>query len=171
MGFIFLFIVFLAFISLKLSTGLDFIEPSSLHLTLDLLLDLFGVLIMIGIFMAIVRRYVLKSAQMENLTQDTVALIFIFLIIFSGFLLEGFRCATLPTSATIKFSFMGSIIGSWLKNIELPWTVYHFYLWIFHGLISVIFIAYIPFGKIRHFIACPLSIAATASDEANVNQE
>jgi hypothetical protein len=65
---------------------------------------------------------------------------------------------------------MGSIIGSWLKNFELPWTVYHFYLWIFHGLISVIFIAYIPFGKIRHFIACPISIAATASDEANVNQ-
>lgn len=171
MGFIFLFIVFLAFISLKLSTGLDFIEPSSLHLTLDLLLDLFGTFIMIGIFLAIIRRYVLKSTQMENLTQDTVALIFIFLIILSGFLLEGFRCATLPSNTALKFSFMGCIIGSWLKPFELPWTVYHYYLWIIHGFLSLAFIAYIPFGKIRHFIACPISITATASDEANVNQE
>ena len=171
MGFIFLFIAFLAFISLKLSIGLDFIEPSSLHLTLDLLLDLFGVFIMIGIFLAIIRRYVLKSAQMENLTQDTVALIFIFLIILSGFLLEGFRCATLPPSTALKFSFMGCIIGLWLKPFALPWTVYHYYLWIIHGFISLAFIAYIPFGKIRHFIACPISIIATASDEANAKHE
>jgi hypothetical protein len=61
MGFVFLFIVFSVFISLKLSTGLDFIEPSSFHLTLDLLLDLFGVLIMIGISLSILRRYVLTT--------------------------------------------------------------------------------------------------------------
>jgi len=171
MGFVFLFIVFLAFVSLKLSTGLDFIEPSSFHLTLDLLLDLFGILIMIGILLSILRRYVLRSAQMENLTQDTVAVIFIFLIILSGFLLEGFRFATLPPSPAIKFSFIGSMIGSCLRPLELPWTVYHFYLWIFHGFISLAFIAYIPFGKILHFIACPISIAATTSDEANLEKE
>lgn len=171
MGFVFIFIAFLAFISMKLSIGLDFIEPAPLHLALDLLLDLFGVLIMIGTVLAIVRRYILKSAQMENLAQDTAAVIFIFLIILSGFLLEGFRLATLPPSSTIKFSFFGNIIGSWLKPFELPWTVYHYYLWIFHGFISLAFVAYIPFGKIRHFIACPISIAATASDKANIEEE
>jgi len=170
MGFVFLFTIFLAFISLKLFIGLDFIEPSSFHLTLDLLLDLFGLFIMIGILLAILRRYVLRSDQMENLTQDTVAVIFIFLIILSGFLLEGFRLATLPPCSAIKFSFIGSMIGSYLRAIELPWTVYHFYLWIFHGFISLAFIAYIPFGKIIHFIACPISIAATISDEANLKK-
>jgi hypothetical protein len=63
------------------------------------------------------------------------------------------------------------MIGSCLRPLELPWTVYHFYLWIFHGFISLAFIAYIPFGKILHFIACPISIAATASDEANFEKE
>jgi nitrate reductase gamma subunit len=171
MGFVFLFIAFLAFIAFKLSTGIDFIEPSSFQLTLDLFLDFFGVLIMVGILLAILRRYVVRSPQMENLTQDTVAVVFIFLIILSGFLLEGFRFATLPTSSAIKFSFMGSIIGSWFRGFEFPWTVYHFYLWLFHGFISLAFVAYIPFGKIRHFFACPISIAATASDEANFEKE
>jgi hypothetical protein len=104
---------------------------------------------------------------MENLTQDTVAVFFVFLIILSGFLLEGFRFATLPPSPAIQYSFIGNIIGSSLKSFKLPWTIYHFYLWIFHGCISVAFVAYIPFGKIRHFIACPISIAAAASDEAH----
>jgi hypothetical protein len=108
---------------------------------------------------------------MENLAQDTAAVIFVFLIILSGFLLEGFRLATLPPSSTIKFSFLGNLIGSWLRPFELPWTVCHYYLWIFHGFISLAFVAYIPFGKIRHFIACPISIAATASDKANIEEE
>ena len=104
---------------------------------------------------------------MENLTQDTIAVVFIFLIIVSGFLLEGFRVATLPASPALTFSFMGSFIASFLKPYDLPWTVYHYYMWFFHGAISLAFVAYIPFGKVRHFIACPISIAATASDEAH----
>lgn len=168
MGFVFLFIAFLIFTFVRLYIGLDFIEPTSFQLTMDLLLDFFGVMILIGILLAIIRRYIHRSAQMENLPQDTVAVIFIILIILSGFLLEGFRCATLPLSSSMQFSFLGSIIGSFLRAFELPWTVYHFYLWLFHGLISVVFVAYIPFGKLRHFIACPLSIAATASEEANL---
>jgi len=167
MGFVLLLLAFLAFVVLKLSAGVDYLEPTTFQLLLDFTLDFFGLLILIGCIMAIVRRYILKSAQMENLTQDTVAVIFVFLIILSGFILEGFRCATLPASSALQFSFMGNLIGSFLKPYTLPWTVYHFYLWIFHGLVSLALVAYIPFGKIRHFIACPISIAATASDEAH----
>ena len=171
MGFIFLLFPYSAYWIFRLTTGLDFLEPSSFQLTLDFLLDLFNTLILIGVLLALLRRYLVKSPQLENLTQDTVAVILIFVIILTGFLLEGFRCATLPASPELHYSFMGLIIGSWLKPFDQPWTVYHFYLWLFHGFISLVFVAYIPFGKIRHFIACPLSIAATASDEANFNKE
>lgn len=167
MGFLALFSVFMVFYIFKSTIGLDYLEPSSFQLVLDFLFDFFGILIMIGIVMSIVRRYILKAPQMENLTQDTIAVLFIFIIIISGFLLEGFRFATLPPSPVLQYSFIGNIIGSFLKPFELPWTVYHFYLWIIHGLLSVAFVAYIPFGKIRHFIACPISIAAAASDEAH----
>jgi hypothetical protein len=170
MGFIFLLVPYIAYWIFRLSGGLDFLEPSSYQLSLDFLLDLFSTLIMIGVFLAILRRYIVKSPQMENLTQDSLAVLLIFLIVISGFLLEGFRCATLPESRELSFSFMGSIIGSWLRPFDQPWTVYHFYLWLFHAFISLVFVAYIPFGKIRHFIACPLSITATASDEANFNK-
>ena len=171
MGFIFLLFPYSAYWGFRLSTGLDFLEPSSFQLTLDFLLDFFSTFILIGVLLALLRRYLVKSPQLENLTQDTAAVILIFLIIITGFLLEGFRCAVLPASAELHYSFMGLIIGSWLKPFDQPWTVYHFYLWLFHGFISLVFVAYIPFGKIRHFIACPLSIAATASDEANFNKE
>jgi hypothetical protein len=149
MGFIFLLFPYSAYWGLRLTTGLDFLEPSSFQLTLDFLLDLFSTLIMIGVILALLRRYVVKSPQLENLTQDTVAVILIFLIMVSGFLLEGFRCATLPVTPELHYSFMGSIIGSCLKPFEQPWTVYHFYLWLLHGFISLVFIAYIPFGKIK----------------------
>lgn len=168
MGFIFLLLPYSAYWVLRLTAGIDFLEPSSLQLTLDFLLDLFSTFILIGVILALARRYLVKSPQLENLTQDTIAVIFIFLIIVTGFLLEGFRCATLPLTPEIRISFMGSSIGALLKHFDLPWTVYHFYLWLLHAFISLAFIAYIPFGKIRHLIACPLSIAATASDEADL---
>ena len=170
MGFIFLLLPYLSYWIFRLSSGLDFLEPSFFQLSLDFLMDLFSTLILIGVLLAIVRRYVVKSPQMENLTQDSLAVFLIFLIVVSGFLLEGFRCATLPVSRELSYSFMGSIIGSWLRPFDQPWTVYHFYTWLFHAFISLVFIAYIPFGKIRHFIACPVSITATASDEANFNK-
>jgi len=171
MGFIFLLFPYSAYWIFRLTTGLDFLEPSSFQLTLDFLLDLFNTLILIGVLLALLRRYLVISPQLENLTQDTLAVILIFLIVLTGFLLEGFRCATLPASPELHYSFMGLIIGSWLKPFDQPWTVYHFYLWLCQGFIPLVFVAYIPFGKIRHFIACPLSIAATASDEANFNKE
>ena len=170
MGFIFLLLPYISYWIFRLSSGLDFLEPSFFQLSLDFLMDLFSTLIMIGVLLAIVRRYVVKSPQMENLTQDSLAVFLIFLIVVSGFLLEGFRCATLPVSRELSFSFMGSIIGSWFRPFDQPWTVFHFYCWLFHAFISLVFIAYIPFGKIRHFIACPVSITATASDEANFNK-
>ena len=170
MGFVFLILPYIAYWIFRLTAGLDFLEPSSWQLTLDFLLDLFSSLILIGVLLALLRRYVVKSPQLENLTQDTVAVVLIFLIIASGFLLEGFRCAVLPAGPELRFSFMGNIIGSCLKHFDKPWTVYHFYLWLFHAFISLAFIAYIPFGKIRHFIACPISITATASDEAQITK-
>ena len=170
MGFIFLLLPYISYWIFRLTSGLDFLEPSFSQLSLDFLMDLFSTLILIGVLLAIVRRYVVKASQMENLTQDSLAVFLIFLIVISGFLLEGFRCATLPASRELSFAFMGSIIGSWLRPFDQPWTVYHFYTWLFHAFISLVFIAYIPFGKIRHFIACPVSITATASDEANFNK-
>lgn len=171
MGFIFLLIPYGLYWIVRLTTGIDFLEPSSFQLTLDFLLDLFSSLILLGALLALLRRYVVKAPQLENLTQDTLAVILILAVVLTGFLLEGFRCATLPATAELHYSFMGIIIGSWLKPFDQPWTVYHFYLWLFHGFISLLFVAYIPFGKIRHFIACPLSITATASDEANFHQQ
>jgi len=61
MGFVLLFIAFSAFIILKLSAGLDYLEPTTFQLLLDSTLDFFGLLILIGCIMAIARRYILKS--------------------------------------------------------------------------------------------------------------
>jgi len=167
MGFIFLTVPYLAYWVLRLSSGLNLMEPSPFELTLNFLLDFFNLFIVIGVILALIRRYVVKSPQLENLIQDTAAVLLIFLIVLSGFLLEGFRCAVLPAGPALSVSFVGAAIGSWLRPVELPWTVIHFYLWLVHGVLSLAFVAYIPFGKIRHFIACPVSIAATASDEAH----
>jgi nitrate reductase gamma subunit len=164
MGFIALGLAFVCYLVLKQTGNIDFLEPNVLKLTIDFVLDFIGTVMLIGFVIALLRRTVLKPAQLENLTQDTVAVVLLFLVVVTGFLLEGFRIATLPSSPEINISFMGALIAAPLRSIDVPWAAYHFYLWIFHGLISLAFIAYIPYGKILHFIACPISIASTGSD-------
>ena len=93
-----------------------------------------------------------------------VAVLLLFFIVLTGFLLEAFRLAELPVSFESYFSFVGLALAGLFRLIPLAWTDIHFYAWIVHATIVFIFLAYIPFSKFIHFIACPISILASSSD-------
>jgi nitrate reductase gamma subunit len=96
--------------------------------------------------------------------EDILAVILLFLIVVTGFLLEGFRMAVLPISFESYFSFVGLALAGVFRQFPLAWTDIHFYTWIVHATLVFIFLAYIPFSKFIHFIACPVSILASSSD-------
>lgn len=151
-------LVYACAISLNVRT---FGIPSSGGRILDFLMDFLGLSILVGVVLSALRRYALKLPQLRTETRDNVALLFIFLIVVSGFLLEAFRIAVLPFSYKHSPSFVGFTLALLFRDLPLNWTTFHFYMWNLHFLLAFAFIAYIPYSKFVHIVTCP--VTATVS--------
>ncbi|MGA2316564.1 MAG: respiratory nitrate reductase subunit gamma [Thermodesulfobacteriota bacterium] len=162
-GFMALFFVFLVFAFTRFVLQIDFFITGAGGLILEFLMDFLGLLILSGTIASFIRRSI-KRPNMITEREDIIAVLLLFLIVLTGFLLEGFRLAVLPVSFESYFSFAGLAMASLFRLIPLAWTDIHFYTWIVHATIVFIFLAYIPFSKFIHFIACPVSILASSSD-------
>lgn len=143
----------------------EFFGPAQVgRLFLDAWGDLFGLLLFTGILLAVIRRYVLKEAQLDSIATDHVTLIFLGLIVLSGFCVEALRLAHEPQNeALLHYSFVGYILSVYLKGINPHWLSSFQFL---HGLISLVFIAYIPFSKMMHVFTSPAIDLINASEEA-----
>jgi nitrate reductase gamma subunit len=128
---------------------------------LDFLMDFLGLSILVGVILSALRRYVFKQSQLKTEIRDNVALLFVFLIVVTGFLLEAFRIAVLPFSLKHSASFVGFTLALLFRALPLNWTTFHFYLWNFHFLLAFAFIAYVPYSKFVHIVTCP--VTATVS--------
>jgi nitrate reductase gamma subunit len=162
-GFMALFFVFLVFVFTRFVFKIDFFIAGAGGLILDFLMDFLGLLIFSGTIASFIRRSI-KRPNMITEREDLIAVWLLFLIVVTGFLLEGLRMAVLPVTFESYFSFVGLVVASLFRWIPLAWTDIHFYTWIVHATIVFIFLAYIPFSKFIHFIACPVSILASSSD-------
>jgi nitrate reductase gamma subunit len=162
-GFMALFFVFLVFVFARFVFKIDFFIAGAGGLILDFLMDLLGLLILSGTVASFIRRSI-KRPNMITEKEDLVAVLLLFLIVLTGFFLEGFRMAVLPVTFESYFSFVGLALAGLFRQIPLAWTDIHFYTWIVHATIVFVFLAYIPFSKFIHFIACPVSILASSSD-------
>ena len=163
LGFIALFFVFLVFVFTRFVFKIDFFTTGAGGLILDFLMDLLGLLILSGTIASFIRRSI-KRPNMITEKEDLFAVLLLFFIVLTGFLLEAFRMAVLPVTFESYFSFVGLALAGLFRQIPLAWTDVHFYTWIVHATIVFIFLAYIPFSKFIHFIACPVSILASSSD-------
>jgi nitrate reductase gamma subunit len=135
--------------------------PSLGGRVLDFLMDFLGLSILAGVVLSALRRYVFKLPQLKTEIKDHVALLFIFLIVVTGFLLEAFRIAVLPFSMKHSASFVGFTLALLFRELPLNWTTFHFYMWNFHFLLAFAFIAYVPYSKFVHIVTCP--VTATVS--------
>ncbi|MCK4386262.1 MAG: hypothetical protein KAW52_08375, partial [candidate division Zixibacteria bacterium] len=64
------------------------------YLVFSFLLDLFGLLAIIGVLLALFGRYVLKPKRLDNKFEDALVLILLFFILLTGFTNEGLRIAS-----------------------------------------------------------------------------
>jgi len=124
----------------------------------ELIMDLAGVAILLGVLMALIRRWIIKPAFMENSWDDLYALILLALIPIVGFLQEGLRLHTLAPA------WSGwSPIGNWTAGIWGGLTAagaqaLHPYLFWTHVGLGLILAASLPFTKLRHIIFTPVHI-------------
>ncbi len=163
LGFIALFWAFMFMALVTFYLKIDWFVNGAGGLILDFILDALGLLILVGTIVSFVRRMKRKDDMITE-RKDIAAVVLLFTIVITGFIIEAFKLAVLPISIDSAFSFVGFVMSLPLRPFDLPWVDMRFYLWIIHATIAFVFLAYIPYSKIMHAIACPVSIVTSASD-------
>ncbi|CAA7599832.1 Nitrate reductase gamma subunit [Acididesulfobacillus acetoxydans] len=159
--FIFWGFVLLAFatvvVALQADAGLN-IFHGALYIFIKVTANLFGLLAFLGILMAAWRRYVTRPDRLDNKPDDGFMLGLIFLILLTGFCIEGVRMAAVhdPWAA---YGFVGDGIAHLLRGNLSEGTLLglHRFLWWFHLLLAMVFIGYFPYSKLFHVILGPLN--------------
>lgn len=155
-GCIFLFLGTLA-VALQAYLGL-FLLQGNFYLILSLLLDIFGLLAIAGVLLALGRRTVIKPSSCLNNPDDFIILVFLLTILISGFVLESLRIAATgdPWAAWSPVGQAGAaFFTAW--GMEELIRVYQI-IWWGHLILAFLFIAYLPYSKLLHIFTAPLSL-------------
>jgi Fe-S oxidoreductase/nitrate reductase gamma subunit len=128
----------------------------SVYIWYSTCLEVVGLMLMIGIVWALIRRYLQRVPRLENRIEDLTVVILLLVVALSGFVVEGIRLAAQrPEWGT--WSFAGYWMSLLFTQPQSAESVYP-YLWWIHALLSLGLIAYIPFCKLFHILAAPASI-------------
>jgi Fe-S oxidoreductase/nitrate reductase gamma subunit len=130
------------------------------YLGYELAMDLAGGMILVGVLMAAIRRYIWRPKYLDTKWDDTVALILLFLIAVVGFINEGSRLM-LTNPAWRGWSPIGSWVGYLLAAIGYPVQqaeAWHDPLVYVHVVLALSLVALLPVTKLRHIVNAPLNI-------------
>jgi len=130
------------------------------YLFYETVLDLFGLFFVVGLGMAVWRRFVSRPARIEPSARFAGALTLLFVINVTGFVMEACRLAVVepwwapwsPVGWALGRAFVGLGLGPGaLRGL-------HVATWVFHATIALVFIAIIPYSYFVHLITTPLNI-------------
>ena len=130
------------------------------YLAYELIMDLAGIAILLGVSLALYRRLVLHPKTLETRWDDLYALGLLALIPVAGFTLESIRILS-AAPAWAAWSPVGSALAKlWalLGVASDSAAKLHPYLFWTHMSLGLIFVASIPFTKLRHLILTPLNV-------------
>ncbi len=145
-------------IAIRQHTPLSFYH-GLFYLLYSLALDVFGVLMLVGLGMASYRRYVVRPERTRGGSYGIVLALLAALGV-TGFLVEGIRLA-MGGSYWFDWSPGGAVIAALIR----PWVtdaatlaVWHRAAWWFHAVVAFAFIAAVPYTRAFHAIAAPLNL-------------
>jgi nitrate reductase gamma subunit len=131
--------------------------------------DLMTALTLLGVLLALVRRFIIHDRRLPTFAQDRIALGILGAIILVGILTEGIRLLSAGTPPTLAIhSFLGYGTAMILRPLDLAWTSIYPAIWYIHALLAVALIAYFPFSKFMHILVTPL---ITSSDAARKRRD
>lgn len=119
-------------------------------------LEVCGLLLVLGLMLAVARRWLLSVPRLERRPDDTLLPLWLLAVACGGFMVEAARlAATAPPWGA--WSFVGHGLAGLFPSPRaarelFPW------LWWAHALISLGFIAWLPWSKLAHAIAAPASL-------------
>jgi hypothetical protein len=126
-----------------------------LRLAIDFSFDAFGLMSMTGCVMALVWRVMVNGTEEQKYT-DTPTALFLFLVLFSGFLVEALRIQSLPPDPVLALSFVGYAMAAVLDPAAKVLAGFYDPLWLIHVIGSCLFIAYVPAKRLIHSCATPM---------------
>jgi Fe-S oxidoreductase/nitrate reductase gamma subunit len=165
---VFHLMVFVGFIVLAVATTvvmLDFdfqtnIMKGPLYLVFQsLIVDIFGGLVLAGIAMAGIRRWIRRPGQLVYTDEASWLLVLIFAIGVTGFLVEGWRIAA-TDDPWAAWSPLGNLVATLSTPLmsDSALRAAHLGGWWFHLALAYGLIAWAPFTKLAHIVTAPLSI-------------
>ncbi len=143
---------------------------NGVYILYEMILDIFGLLLLTGLGMAVYRRYFIRPLRLQPATtwqnaltqnfdrDDAYTLVMLTLITLSGYFVEGLRIAV-DKPEWASWSPVGNALSSWFIATGDPTNrALHLTLWTIHILVAFVLIASIPYTKLFHILAAPLNI-------------
>ena len=166
--------IFWGFVILFIGTSLlaihEYVHPYLTgwrYLLFEVSMEVGGLILLAGLTWALVRRYLQRVPRLERRLEDGLVPLWLLLVVLSGFLLEGVRLAA-QKPPWAHWSFVGSLIAGLISE-KAAGPAYP-YLWWGHALLSLGFIALIPFTKLFHIIGGPTAFYLHHSAGASSGQ-
>ncbi len=165
------FLIFGGAVIFTLATAMDALSHyvvdflhGTFYLWFSLVTDVFGILVFAGIGMALWRRYVWKPPRVDNQGADLTALGLVFIVVLTGFIVEGFRIAAseLPVHpAWSPWSPGGYVLALWFRHLSMPSLLTaHAASWWVHVGITLGAVVYVSVwnGRLLHIFWDPVNI-------------
>ncbi|MBC8335009.1 MAG: 4Fe-4S dicluster domain-containing protein [Anaerolineales bacterium] len=146
---------------MKLFTPFELTIPrEGAYFFYEWIMDLAGIFILVGVFMAVIRRLVMKPKYLGYKWDDYFAVILLTLMALAGFTTEAMRLTSAAPTWS-GYSFMGVIVAGWYQSWgltpEIAFRLQPFFLLV-HTFLGLTFGAALPFTKMRHMLMAPLNI-------------
>ena len=127
------------------------------YLGFELVMDIAGGMILVGVVMAALRRLFFRPKFLVNRWEDWAALVLLTAIAILGFLTEAFRMSSVDP-AWRAWSPIGNATAVWLGLTGPVGQPVHDWLVAGHVVVSLGLVALLPFTKMRHLFVGPLNI-------------
>jgi Fe-S oxidoreductase len=160
--------LFWGFLTLLAATTVVFVHED-LHIRImqggfylyfqSLFVDIVGALALVGVAIGCVRRWIVRPKKLVFSDQASWILVTIFVILASGFLLEGWRIAA-TDDQWASWSPIGNAVAIASLSVASKETLQtgHLIVWWGHLVIVFGFLAWAPYTKMLHALTAPLNI-------------
>ncbi len=181
------FLIFWGATFFLLGAAIDFITHYAIgglqggpYLGISFAVDVLGIAAIVGVIIATYRRYIQRPKRLDNKSENAIALILIFVIVLTGFIIEGLRIAYFNANpAEFEHLFGYAYNPSWEVWSPGGWVfaqafaasspgallLTHESLWWFHTVLALGAISYVAltFSSLSHIVVGPFNVLFRSS--------
>lgn len=116
-----------------------------------------GLVILVGALLAVIRRFIMRPAQLRTASTDVTTMILLGIILLTGYPVEAFRLIMDGTPPALAwYSFLGYPLSLALRSLHLNWALWHYWTFMVHIAACIALALTMPFGKFFHTLVSPI---------------